>query len=118
MARFSSRCASPLTASGAVRPDRRVVGVLALYDSNCAWLVSAKDRDNVVDFLFGRNSSQFIIGFAADRSRSVLVAVALHSYIDVLLNNLDLYLPLLLALPVWALLLLTWPRTLAGKGTP
>jgi uncharacterized protein len=60
----------------------------------------------------------FILGFAAERSRSVLVAVALHSYIDVLLNNLDLYLPLLLALPVWALLLLTWPRALAGKGTP
>ncbi len=52
----------------------------------------------------------FIIGYAAERSHSVIVAVSLHSYVDVLLNNLDLYIPLLLALPVWALLLLTWPK--------
>jgi len=52
----------------------------------------------------------FIIGYAAERSRSVVVAVSLHSFVDLLLNNLDLYLPLLLALPVWVLLLLTWPK--------
>lgn len=52
----------------------------------------------------------FIIGYAAERSRSVVVAVSLHMYVDVLLNNLDLYIPLLLALPVWAWLLLTWPK--------
>jgi membrane protease YdiL (CAAX protease family) len=52
----------------------------------------------------------FIIGYAAERSRSLVVAVSLHCYIDVLLNNLDLYIPLLLALPIWALLLLTWPK--------
>ena len=46
----------------------------------------------------------------AERSRSVVVAVSLHSYVDLLLNNLDLYLPLLLALPVWVVLLLTWPK--------
>jgi hypothetical protein len=46
----------------------------------------------------------FIIGYAAERSRSLVVAVSLHCYIDVLLNNLDLYIPLLLALPIWALL--------------
>jgi len=40
----------------------------------------------------------------------VVVAVSLHMYVDVLLNNLDLYIPLLLALPVWAWLLLTWPK--------
>ena len=57
----------------------------------------------------------FIIGYAAERSRSVIVAVALHSYLDVLLNNLDLYLPLLLALPVWGLLLLTWPRATTAR---
>ena len=58
----------------------------------------------------------FIIGYAAERSQSVIVAVALHSYVDVLLNNLDLYLPLVLALPVWVLLLLTWPKTMAARG--
>jgi membrane protease YdiL (CAAX protease family) len=52
----------------------------------------------------------FIIGYAAERSRSVIVAVSLHMYIDNLLNNLDLYVPLLLALPIWALLLWTWPK--------
>jgi len=52
----------------------------------------------------------FLIGYAAERSRSVVVAVSLHSYVDLLLNNLDLYLPLLLALPVWVVLLLTWPK--------
>jgi hypothetical protein len=52
----------------------------------------------------------FIIGYAVERSFSVVVAVSLHMYIDVLLNNLDLYVPLLLALPIWALLLLTWPK--------
>lgn len=57
----------------------------------------------------------FIIGCAAERSRSVIVAVAFHSYVDVLLNNLDLYIPLLLALPVWALLLLTWPKTVSAS---
>ena len=60
----------------------------------------------------------FIIGFAVEWSQSVLVAVAIHSYIDVLLNNLDLYLPLLLVLPVWVLLLLSWPRAVAGEGRP
>ncbi len=52
----------------------------------------------------------FVLGFAAERSYSVVVAVSLHMYIDMILNNLDLYLPLLLALPIWALLLLTWPK--------
>jgi len=52
----------------------------------------------------------FIIGYAAERSRSLVVAVSLHCYIDVLLNNLNLYIPLLLALPIWALLLWTWPK--------
>ena len=52
----------------------------------------------------------FIIGYAAERSCSLVVAVSLHCYIDVLLNNLDLYIPLLLALPIWALLLWTWPK--------
>ncbi len=55
----------------------------------------------------------FIIGYAAERSRSVIVAVAIHMYLDVLLNNLDLYVPMLLALPIWVLLLLAWPK---GKG--
>jgi len=55
----------------------------------------------------------FIIGYAAERSRSVIVAVSLHMYIDLLLNNLDLYVPMLLALPIWALLLLTWPKAKA-----
>jgi CAAX protease family protein len=55
----------------------------------------------------------FIIGYATERSRSVMVAVSLHMYIDVLLNNLDLYVPLLLALPVWAWLLLTWRKRAA-----
>ena len=32
----------------------------------------------------------FVIGYAAERSRSVIVAVSLHMYIDVLLSNLDL----------------------------
>jgi len=58
----------------------------------------------------------FIIGYAAERSRSVVVAVSLHSYVDVLLNNLDLYIPLLLALPVWVLLLLTWPKAMTARG--
>jgi membrane protease YdiL (CAAX protease family) len=52
----------------------------------------------------------FVLGYAAERSRSVVVAVSLHLYIDVLLNNLDLYIPLLLALPIWVLLLVTWPK--------
>jgi len=52
----------------------------------------------------------FIIGYATERSHSVIVAVSLHMYIDNLLNNLDLYVPLLLALPIWALLLWTWPK--------
>jgi membrane protease YdiL (CAAX protease family) len=52
----------------------------------------------------------FLLGYAAERSRSVVVAVSLHAYIDVLLSNLDLYIPLLLALPIWAFLLLTWPK--------
>jgi uncharacterized protein len=52
----------------------------------------------------------FVLGYAAERSRSVIVAVSLHLYIDVLLNNLDLYIPLLVALPIWGLLLLTWPK--------
>ena len=55
----------------------------------------------------------FIIGYATERSRSVVVAVSLHAYVDVLLNNLDLYIPLLLALPIWAMLLLTWPKTIS-----
>jgi membrane protease YdiL (CAAX protease family) len=55
----------------------------------------------------------FIIGYATERSRSVMVAVSLHMYLDVLLNNLDLYIPLLLALPIWAWLLLTWPKPTA-----
>jgi len=58
----------------------------------------------------------FVIGYAVERSRSVIVAVALHSYIDVLLNNLDSYVPLVLALPVWFLLLLTWPRAMPARG--
>ena len=58
----------------------------------------------------------FIIGYAAERSRSVIVAVGLHSYIDVLLNNLDLYVPLVMALPVWVLLLLTWPKVMTARG--
>ncbi len=53
----------------------------------------------------------FVLGYAAERSCSVVVAVSLHMYLDVLLNNLDLYIPLLLALPIWVLLLLTWPKT-------
>jgi membrane protease YdiL (CAAX protease family) len=60
----------------------------------------------------------FIIGFVVERSQSVLVAVAIHSYIDVLLNNLDLYLPLLLVLPVWVLLIFNWPKAVAGEGRP
>jgi hypothetical protein len=52
----------------------------------------------------------FVLGYAVEHSRSVVIAVSLHLYLDVLLNNLDLYIPLLLALPVWALLLLTWPK--------
>jgi membrane protease YdiL (CAAX protease family) len=52
----------------------------------------------------------FVLGYAAERSCSVVVAVSLHLYVDVLLNNLDLYIPLLLALPIWVLLLLTWPK--------
>jgi membrane protease YdiL (CAAX protease family) len=58
----------------------------------------------------------FLVGFAVERSQSVLVAVAIHSYVDVLLNNLDLYRPLLLVLPVWVLLLLNWPRAVAREG--
>jgi membrane protease YdiL (CAAX protease family) len=58
----------------------------------------------------------FIIGYATERSRAVMVAVSLHMYIDVLLNNLDLYIPLLLALPIWAWLLLTWPKPTAVRG--
>jgi membrane protease YdiL (CAAX protease family) len=58
----------------------------------------------------------FIIGYAVERSHSVVVAVSLHSFVDVLLNNLDLYLPLLLALPVWALLLLTWPKAMTARS--
>jgi|ERR1019366_3389147 hypothetical protein len=58
----------------------------------------------------------FIIGYATERSRSVMVAVSLHMYIDVLLNNLDLYIPLLLALPIWVWLLLTWPKPTAVQG--
>jgi len=56
----------------------------------------------------------FMIGYAAERSRSVVVAVSLHAYVDVLLNNLDLYVPLLLALPIWGMLLLTWPRAISA----
>jgi membrane protease YdiL (CAAX protease family) len=57
----------------------------------------------------------FIIGYATERSHSVMVAVSLHMYIDVLGNNLDLYIPLLLALPIWAWLLLTWPKPTAAQ---
>jgi len=58
----------------------------------------------------------FIIGYATERSRSVVVAVSLHMFIDVLLNNLDLYIPLLLALPIWAWLLLTWSKPTAAQA--
>jgi membrane protease YdiL (CAAX protease family) len=37
--------------------DWRVVGVLALHDQDYARMVSAKDRGNLVDFLFSRDSS-------------------------------------------------------------
>jgi hypothetical protein len=57
----------------------------------------------------------FVFRYAVERSRSVVVAVSLHLYIDVLLNNLDLYVPLLLALPIWTLLLLTWPKAETGE---
>ena len=55
--RLSSRRPSPLVAGQEVCLDWRVVGVLALHDKDRARVVFAKDRGNVVNFLFGRDSS-------------------------------------------------------------
>jgi hypothetical protein len=52
----------------------------------------------------------FAIGYAAEYSHSIVVAVSLHAYVDLLLQNPELYVPLLIALPVFAFLLLTWPK--------
>lgn len=51
----------------------------------------------------------FIIGYAAERSKSVVVAAAIHTYVDLLLNNLAYSGVLLLVLPLWAIMIATWP---------
>ena len=109
MARLSSRCASPLVAG------QRFVLIGALWEF---WHFTTRTTHGsalriAITLLISYSAVillTFTIGYAAERSRSVIVAVSLHMYIDVLLNNLDLYVPLLLALPVWAWLLLTWPK--------
>jgi uncharacterized protein len=52
----------------------------------------------------------FIIGYAAERSQSVVVATAIHTYVDLLLNNLRYARALLFVLPLWAIVIATWPR--------
>ena len=52
----------------------------------------------------------FLIGYAAERSRSVVVAVSIHAYADVFTAKPDLYVPLLLVLLVWVFLLVIWPK--------
>ena len=51
----------------------------------------------------------FIFGYATERSKSVLVAASLHLFVDILLNNLDLYMPLTLTALIWVGLMITWP---------
>jgi membrane protease YdiL (CAAX protease family) len=52
----------------------------------------------------------FIIGYAVEYTHSIIVAVSLHAYVDVILQNPELYVALLIALPVLVLLLVTWPK--------
>ena len=51
----------------------------------------------------------FIIGYAAERTKSLTVAAALHMYVDLILNNLAYGKVLLLVLPVWLIIIVTWP---------
>ncbi len=52
----------------------------------------------------------FAIGYPAEYSHSIIVAVSLHAYVDIVFQNPELYAPLLIALPVFVFLLLTWPK--------
>jgi len=54
-------------------------------------------------------SLSFVIGYAAERSRSLVVAVSMHTYVDLFLGNPGLWIPMLLVLPMWGVLLTSWP---------
>lgn len=58
----------------------------------------------------------FIIGKAIDRSRSVIVAVTLHAWIDILaeFNTTKTFIIFALAIPFWTYLLYTWNKRITA----
>lgn len=62
----------------------------------------------------------FIIGEATQKSKSVIIAVTLHAWIDILaeFNNTTTFIVFGLSLPFWTYLLYTWEKKIPAPSEP
>jgi hypothetical protein len=105
---------------GALKPLGRVRGYLLLAILWEAWHFTSHTKGTLPEVMSRLEiyvplviAITFVLGFVTERTGSLLVAVTLHEWIDIVFDGSQAYLywAAFVSLPVWLWLVWTWPKS-------